>query len=103
MRSAGENGPDNVAGRYGAARHHDSHNPGLAYEVPFGVALEHRGHETGQKLVELPTGVSQAGHFHNSVVADDEPGARRKIQEIDALRGDVFTHVTGLHREALPF
>ena len=91
---------DRIARSDIAAGEDDRHDACAADEVAGVVAVEDGLHEAGLKIVELAAGVTQACDFDECGFAEAELGARWKRQDIEAARGDVFTHVARSDGEA---
>ena len=83
---------DGVSRSNVTAPRHDGHDAGLALQVAFLVAVENGPHQSLLEAVELGAWVSKPGDFHNRILANLQPGARRQLEQVNASCRDVLAH-----------
>src|SRR4029079_13986617 len=91
---------DGVARRHVAAREHDAHDARLADKGAVRIAIEHGGHESLLKAIDLDARIAQPGDLDHGAGTDVQPRAGRQRQQVDAARGDVLAELAGRHAEA---
>lgn len=95
MRLGGQRYGDAIARLHRSTGNDDSHNPGLADQIPRVIATEHGRHQAGLNAVQLLAGITQTGDLHDRFRADPEAGRRRQPEEIDSPDGDILPHLPG--------
>jgi hypothetical protein len=85
--------PDHVSGSNDPARDHDRHHSGLANNVSFMVLADHMREQAGLEIIDLVTGIAQAGNLDHCIIAELQPGSLGHVKEIDAASGDVLAHI----------
>ena len=88
---------DRVAGSHLAAASYDGHHPGLAHQPAVGVAAHHLPQQPGLEAVDLHARVAQPGDHDLGGVAEQQHGAGRQREQVDAAGRDVLAEVAGEH------
>ncbi len=101
MRLGWKLDPYGITGRYLPSGQNDTHDARLADDLALLVTLERRGHEPWLDLIELHAGVPETGHFDDSGIAQAEPSPRGQREQMNPARGDVLTHLSSRHGEAV--
>lgn len=76
------------------ALQHDGHDPCLSDQGPFGGPVKDRRQKARLKGLDLRAWVSKPGDFDQRMAAQAKLCALAQPQQLDALGGDVFAHLT---------
>jgi hypothetical protein len=83
------------------ARYKDnSHDTCFADQVAGLVVIQHRGHKTGLKSIQLRTRIAQAGYLDHRLFTQMQTRTARQPQQVETARRDVLTHLAGADFEA---
>ena len=83
-----------------APNKHDTHDAAFAQESAVGVPIQHCGHETFLKSIQLHAGIPQARDLDDGLRPQTKARASGQAQEIDPFRGHIFANVALRHRKA---
>lgn len=92
-----------IAGSNHAAGAHDRHDAGLADDLALARAVENGVHQASPKIVDLPAGSAQAGHFDNGARAEVEQRPARQGEQVHSARRDVLAKIARPNAKALSF
>jgi len=100
VRLGGKSDVDPISGRDFSARDDDAHHASLADHhavlIPHGYSRE----QTGLVAIDLNARIPKPRNLDYGVAPNMKPRSHRKRQEVDAARGDVFSHLAWLQLES---
>jgi hypothetical protein len=102
VRLAWQFDADRVARPHFAAYEDDGHDSGLADEVAAFVPPQRRLSWAGLKVVQLVTGIAQAGYLDDCAFAESQFRTDRQLEQINTARRDVLTHQASGHGKSGP-
>lgn len=93
MRQRGKLDLDWVVGTNDAAGSCDAHDAGFANDIAVAIDLDDGGQKARLKSLDLRTGIAQAGHFQDDLIAKMKKRSFRKSEKIDTERRDVLAEL----------
>ena len=91
---------DGVASLDGAGCAHNPHDTGAPDQLLW-LADKERRQQSGQKRINLCTGIAETGDFHFGGLPDAQDRAAWQRQKVNPPRRDVFAKIRRANRKAL--